>query len=113
MSEHKLASIHFAIIACIVLLVVSSIIASPFYVYGTADTVSITITGKERGNGRDSSYLVYAEDETFECTDSLLRLKFNSSDVYGSLEVGKTYIASVYGWRVPMLSWYRNIVSVR
>lgn len=94
---------------------------SALYTYGTADTATFTVTDKERvmtsstdsnGNSSVSSkYLIFSEHETFENTDSLLKGKFNSSDVYGKLHRGKTYICEVYGWRIPFLSNYRNIVS--
>ena len=102
--------------------VIGSAIAAPF-VSGiivlalnplyTQETVTFTVTDKERVNGYESSrYLVFTEDEVFQNTDSLLMWKFSSSDLYGSLEVGTTYEALVTGWRVPFLSWYRNIVTV-
>lgn len=85
--------------------------------YWTADTVSITVTDKERivEHSRESvssKYLVFTETETFENTDCLARFKFNSSDIQGKLKEGSSYVADVYGWRIPFLSSYRNIVSV-
>lgn len=80
----------------------------------TVDKVTITVTDKERiiDKSGGSRYLVFADDETFENTDSWMWLKFNSSDVQGSLELDHTYKVKVYGWRIPFLSMYRNIVSV-
>lgn len=46
-------------------------------------------------------------------TDILVRLKFNSSDLQASIEAGKTYEAVVVGYRVPFLSWYKNIISIK
>lgn len=57
-------------------------------------------------------YLVFTENETFENTDELIFFKFNSSDIQGTIEEGNTYKAQVVGVRVPLLSWYRNIISV-
>lgn len=86
--------------------------------YLTAETVTFTVTDKDRivtgsGEGVSSKYLVFTDIETFENTDSFLRLKFASSDLQGSLKVGETYTAEVYGWRVPVFSTYRNIVEVQ
>lgn len=39
-------------------------------------------------------------------------MKFDSSDVYGELEIGNSYEVRVVGWRIPLLSWYRNIIDV-
>ncbi|TVQ83321.1 MAG: DUF1523 family protein [Micavibrio sp.] len=93
---------------------------SAAYQYGTQDQVTFTVTDKERLVARDggsAKYLVSTRDtqggiEVFENTDALLQWKFNSSDIQAKLEVGGTYDAQVYGWRVPFLSMYRNIVDV-
>ena len=89
------------------------------YQYGTKEDVTFTVEKlTEKRHGETEKYLVGAnhtngQDEVFENTDAWLSGKFNSSDVQLSeLEVGKTYNAAVYGWRVPFLSWYRNIVEV-
>lgn len=87
-----------------------------WYTYGTGDEVDITVKDKERvvkssGDSVSSKYLVYGDQETFENTDSFLKWKFGSSDIYRDLEAGKSYECQVYGKRVPFLSWYRNIVS--
>ena len=87
------------------------------YVYGTGDRATITVSDKERivesdSDGNTSSkYLIFTENEVFENTDSLFRMKFNSSDLQGSLKKGETYQCDVYGWRVPFLSSYRNLVG--
>ena len=48
----------------------------------------------------------------FQNTDEWIRGKWNSSDIQGSLEVGKTYTVVVVGYRIPFLSCYENIISV-
>lgn len=95
---------------------------SAAYQYGTQDQVTFTVTDKERittGSGENmrSKYIVSTKDqngkiEVFENTDAWLQGKFNSSDVQAELEIGKTYDADVYGWRLPFFSTYRNIVDV-
>lgn len=86
----------------------------------------ITVTDKERieevvGSGENrrlkSKYLVFGDDENgnslvFENTDEWLRGKFNSSNVQGSLKIGYTYKVTAIGFRVPILSLYRNIIKV-
>jgi len=88
------------------------------FVYGTAEDVEFTITKTERvttgsGDSLSSKYLIFTDGETFKNTDSLWYWKFNSSDLYGSMKPGTTYTAQAYGFRVPFLSWYRNVVHVR
>ena len=79
----------------------------------TAETVEITVIEKERVISNDESkYLIFTEDEVFENTDTFVFLKFNSSDLYRDLRVGETYTVTVAGWRLPVLSMYRNIVRI-
>lgn len=77
--------------------------------------VVITIKDKERVVNRDgegSKYLIWTEEgETFENVDSLLFGKFNSSDLYGQLERGMKYRCKVFGFRIKLLSIYRNLIS--
>lgn len=89
---------------------------SAWFVYGTAETVTVTVTKTERittgsGDSMSSKYLVFTSGETFENSDCLWYGKFNSSDFQGRLTPG-TYSMKVYGWRIPFLSSYRNIVEV-
>lgn len=65
----------------------------------------------------DDTYLIFTKLEdgktrVFQNTDSFLEFKWDSSDVYGKLEVGKTYKIKTYGWRMPMFSAYENITDV-
>ena len=82
----------------------------------TKDTATFKVVSKERivesrGEGVSSKYLVFTDGEVFKNTDCLVLWKFGSSDLQGELREGKTYRAEVYGWRIPFLSWYRNIVT--
>lgn len=104
-------------ICLIVLFVVSSIILSIVLPFSTQENVmNVTVTDKERitegsGDSLHSRYIIYTDVEVIENTDTLLLGKFDSSDTYRLLEEGSTYNFRVYGWRVPFLSWYRNIIS--
>jgi hypothetical protein len=85
--------------------------------FATLTTVSgVVIQDKERvvsgsGSTQESKYLIFTDVETFENVDSWLALKFNSSDVYGSIAVGATCEFRVTGFRVPLFSTYRNILD--
>jgi hypothetical protein len=66
---------------------------------------------------RGNTYFVVLEDgeETpvvYENEDAWFFLKWNSGDVLRDLDAGQRYTFHVYGWRVPFLSWFPNIVSV-
>lgn len=105
----------------VIALIVSIVLIAPattlFVAYGTDTTVTFTVKDKERvtiGNGGtiSSKYLIYTDKEVYENTDSVWYWKWDSADLYSQLEPGKTYTARVYGFRVPFLSWFRNIISV-
>lgn len=91
------------------------------YKYQTAghEHVVATVTDKDRQVTSDSDghaqskYIVFTNKEVFENTDSLLRGKFNSSDIQGQLQRGCTYDFEVYGFRNHFLSTYRNIIDVK
>jgi len=77
--------------------------------------VTVTVEEKERvcesGNG-GCKYLIFTDQGTFQNSDSLLEGKFDSSDVYSDLKVGKTYVVKVAGFRQGILSMYPNIIEV-
>lgn len=90
----------------------------PFAYYSSGDIIELTVDEKERitsgsGNNISSKFIVYTENEVFENTDSWLFFKFSSADLQNKLEVGKRYQVKVAGWRIPFLSWYRNIVEIK
>lgn len=100
-----------------VVLVAGVVLSYPVAYKTSATQVEITITDKERvttGTGQNisSKFLVYAEGEVFQNTDSYLFLKFNSADLQNTLEIGETYVVTVAGWRIPFLSMFRNIISI-
>lgn len=101
------------------IVVVVSILLFGFigFPYWTAEEVRITVTEKERittgsGENLSSKYLIFTSGEVFENTDCWRRGKFGSSDVQNALKEGGSYTVTVYGWRVPLFSMYRNIVKV-
>ena len=106
-----------AMVVVVPLLIVSLIGFNVYYTYGTIEQETIVVTEKHRNcstnNGRmDCKWLVMTEAEVFENSDSLFHLKWNSSDVQAKLREGEEYTVRVYGWRVPFLSQYRNIIKV-
>ena len=86
-----------------------------FYVsyFNSIDILDITIKDKTAMVKEDGGYyLVFTEHEVFENTDQFIIGKFNSSDIQNQLEFGYTYKVKAMGWRVPFLSWYRNIIYI-
>jgi len=93
--------------------IIGKLVVPAIMTYSTAEKVMFTVKEKEPIATKEVKYLIFTKQEVFENTDSFWKAKFNSSDVYGQIEPGKTYEAEVYGWRVPFLSWYRNIVWIK
>lgn len=80
----------------------------------------VTVTSlqiKRSGGDSKEIYLVFTKLDSvnvrvFKNTDSWLELKWNSSDIQAKLEPNKKYKFRVYGWRIPFLTRYENIVEV-
>jgi len=85
-------------------------------------TLTVRVTDKLRVSyghiWNTHKYLIFAiDDETdtvyvLENTDSAPHLKYNSSDFFARIEVGKTYTFTTVGLRLPFLSMYRNIIGM-
>lgn len=114
MNSNKLITPLFVLIAILVICGIVFGISSNF----NEHSYTVTITDKDRVYNEDSSkYLIFGEDSetgetrVFENTDTLIKGKFNSSDFYGNLKVGETYKITVVGYRIPLFSWYENIIK--
>lgn len=77
--------------------------------------IVIEVTDKAVKNNK---YMVYGKTvdlehltKSYEITDSALAGRYDSSDMYGEIEIGKTYEFIVGGNRVPFMSWYPDIYS--
>lgn len=105
------------VVAIIILIIALCIeLYRPFDKISDMREVTVTVTDKDVKNyGKNNSkYLVFTEDldgniMTFEITDSVLKGRFNSSDIYAGIKLDKTYKLTIGGSRVEILSWYPNI----
>lgn len=85
--------------------------------YYSTKTYTATITDKNiKTQNGDSTYLIYTkldngETRVFSIEDSLIKFRWNSSDLYAELVTGKTYKLEVIGWRIHLLSDYENIIN--
>lgn len=101
----------------IVILVICSLVANIFS-NATKGSDVITITKEERiDKGRNHYYLVWGIDENendvvYKIDDVILLGRWNSSDIYGELKVGKTYSIKYDGIRFGLFSWYKNIYEI-
>lgn len=76
-------------------------------------TVTFTVTGKTAAGGGSNGhkYLFYTNNGTYQDSDNLFYGKFASSDLYGQIRVGQTYTCKVTGFRIPLFSSYKNVIS--
>ena len=94
-------------------------IGGNFTLHGNKTEYKVIITDKQvKRKDKSDKYLIFTKTENgetrvFENTDSLIEMKFNSSDVYAELEIGKEYTIKTYGYRIPMMSSYENIIEVK
>jgi len=84
-------------IGCIILVIVGSI-GYAFVYADSATNATITIDAKDiKYHGGDAKYLIHSTTgEVFEITDTYTFWRFNSSDMYFSLEEGKTYECKIW-----------------
>ena len=100
----------------IVILIISFVSYKIAY-FNSTEIIEIKINNKESvlDGSRESTkhkYLIYCEGEVLENTDSYVYGKFDSSDFYNELKIDSTYTVKVVGWRIPILSHYRNIIKI-
>lgn len=108
-------------LALLALLALGSLFTNAPYQWLTQRTIeSALIKDKQistQSNDDDgkvqSTYMIYTDAGVLRNDDALWFAKFNSSDIYGNLDIGKRYRLKVYGWRIPFLSMYPNIVRIR
>lgn len=68
---------------------------------------------KRPSSSENELYLVNCGGTTYKVSDLLFKGKFNSADIYGNLEIGKTYEITTTGYRWSFFSEYQNINSYK
>jgi len=98
----------------VVILLVSLPFGYTILYYSSATEKTITVKEKWVKYYDNGAKYLFSDTEgnVYSIEDSILLLKFDASDRYAKLEVGKTYRVKLYGWRVRMLSWYQNAVEI-
>ena len=95
-----------------------SVIHTKWYIC-VFNTIWKTITIKEKynissGSGKSLHITNTVMDENanvYKLSNSVFLLHFTSAEVMMKLEKDKQYVVKGYGWRVPFLGMYPNIVS--
>lgn len=82
--------------------------------YQNEETIEITVKDKYiKRSGDDDLYLIAGDNgETYKIEDLLWKGKFNSTDLYNQLTVGKKYKITVTGIRLQYFSMYKNINKI-
>lgn len=98
----------------IILLGLGFIFGGTIVKYADNQAIEITIKDKYVKSGSKSGqYLIVdSNNNTYQVTDLLFKGKFNSTDIYNQLEIGKTYRVEISGKRIHIFSWYQNINKI-
>ena len=95
--------------------IVAFLAAGAGYHQATEDTMTCTITHKERVYGKDRE-VRGRQIHTSECgilavADVPLRNEWDALDLYRSIETGVTYDLTTTGARVPALGWNPTVIA--
>lgn len=80
-----------------------------------SNNIETTITVKDKYvKGQEGLYIVVdTNNNVYKIKDLLFIGKFNSSDIYNRVEIGKTYTITTSGYRIHILSDYPNINKIQ
>lgn len=97
-----------------IIIFVSLLVWIYFKNYGSEQTLEIEVKEKYIKNYTDDSkYIVIAKNgNAYEISDTIFRLKFNSTDLFGMIDIGKQYKITVTGYRIHLFSMYPNIHEI-
>ena len=103
-------------IVIIIFAVLTAFVVGVFVIGVYADLqiseTTINVTEKIGAHGDSGQYLIIASDDTvYTVEDNLFQWKFDASDRYAALKVGKTYHVKCSGFRNHFLSMYKNILE--
>lgn len=85
-----------------------------FFNYLNPKSYTIEIKDKfiKNGNGSGKYLVVDTNNKTYEISDLLFIGKFNSTDIYNSIDIGRSYKVYTTGFRIHIFSLYQNINKV-
>ena len=96
-----------------ILIAIAAFIVVILWSYFIPDTITTKITDAQMTKV-DGRFMIATEDRPLVNEDAKYRFKFNSGTVQNdAIRLrGKIVRIKKYGWRVPMLSWYENVVKI-
>ena len=103
-------------IIIIIILMIGVIMISPHFF---RSTYTVTIANKRivRSNNVDT-YLIYTQTQAgniriFKDANSLMEFKIRSADVYWGVIINRKYKIKAYGFSIPIISSYQNIINIK
>ncbi len=107
---------YFEIILKVIFILVMLIFGSiTTYITAYSNVKEVTVEIKDKYikkyDDKDIYMVVDTNNNTYQITDLIFIFKFNSTDIYNSLETGKKYQIITSGIRSRVLSKYPNINS--
>jgi len=112
--ESKLAGCGACIlIGVFILILIYSIVFCPIASRTSSGYMTITINDKSINTQGGEGYLVFTDKGVFANRDSVMWWKWNTSDIQNQLEIGETYEVHYHWFRVPLFSWYKNILTAK
>lgn len=108
--------VMFGLVAGFMVLVFLAVIIIPLTVGGiltTATQQNCVVTEKSIAvSDGQSQYRVHTENcGTFSIEDSLIDVRFDTADLYGTITEGETYDFTARGKRIGFLSMFPNIIE--
>ena len=103
-------SLMYKIIFFIILIL---FIINVIYVYSTKKNKIITIKNSTYfGQSKYGFNLIIDKDNNvYQVKNSIYYLFFNYAELYQQLEINKTYNITYYGYRIPFINAYPNIIN--
>lgn len=99
-----------------IILLIGIVMLFPHFI---RNTYEVTVTNKRIVNRNNTNeYLIYTQTEggkirIFKNVDNFLELKFHSEDLYWAISINKKYEIKAYGFNMPLLLDYQNIIKVK
>lgn len=84
--------------------------------YGNVQSLEITVKDKyikRSGSDEEKYFVVDTDGNAYQITDLTFKGKWNSTDLYNQLEVGKKYKIETSGIRNGFMSLYPNINKIK
>jgi len=92
---------------------IAVLVLTALYSYFIADSIVTRITDAQMTKV-DEMVMIATEERPFVNYDAKYRFKFDSGTIQNDAIrlKGKVVRIKKYGWRVPILSWYENVVKI-